>query len=401
MSRLLEGVEELRKVEATDRIGSVSAAQPDAVGLPLCDGPGRVETPADPKLGSRMIQLRGKLRLSSSRLFGSSSQKACLFSYLNGGEFSNWRSVAVQDSLGHLADVACTDAWPLTRVFKVDAACDQGWVGKLLSSCFYAEPCKSEHAGMFAVRLRCRIAPSPHLLNRMLRLRQWETPMHFRVGQGKWSTARLCEERTWALLKDGQEYERRLEVDVSPFGTLLHLKIDTTPADGRLNDISNSSLTVADLLQAHDFFHAAAGLETDDGLGTDAGTVDEEITEPQRGLRGEIDKLGVLLKTSEHYPKAWSNPHDIIKLALGAVQSENGISPDKASSATVLAIQTYDSKAQLVFDMFHNAYDSRTAHLPGQGDLPVWTVTVDRRMEKDIIKIFLATGKKITPTTRL
>ncbi|KAF6784458.1 hypothetical protein CSOJ01_15748 [Colletotrichum sojae] len=275
----------------------VSAAQSDAVGLPLCDGPGRVEIPADPKLGSRMIQLRGKLRLSSSRLFRSSSQKACLVSYLNGGEFSNWRSVAVQDSLGHLADVACADAWPLTRVFKVDAACDQDWVGKLLSSCFYAEPCKSEHAGMFAVRLRCRIAPSPHLLNLMLRLRQWKTPVHFRVGRGKWSTARLCEERTWALLKDGQEYERRLEVDVPPFGTLLHLKIDTTPAGGGLNDISNSPFTVADLLQAHDFFHAAAGLETDDGPGTDAGTVNEEITEPQRGLRGEIDKLGVLLES--------------------------------------------------------------------------------------------------------
>ncbi|KGQ07973.1 hypothetical protein BBAD15_g6696 [Beauveria bassiana D1-5] len=192
----------------------------------------------------------------------------------------------------------CEKVWLTTSVLKIlgdDPG--HGWIGSVLSSCFYAEPfLASSETHTYGVYIRCRIPPGSHLLNLMQRFRQWKTPIFYRVGRRSWLREILCDSETWEALKSGQEYRRRLDMGAPAFGLQIQVRIETTPAGGGLYDISSSPFTVADLLQKQDFFGAMTGLSFEDGTPEEI-PVAVKDSASQGGLAAEMEKLKMLLES--------------------------------------------------------------------------------------------------------
>ncbi|WQF89388.1 Putative Zinc finger, RING-type [Colletotrichum destructivum] len=273
----------------------VSPAQSAEVGLPR-DSSLLAETSRPESRGS---QIRRKLGLKGGLRLRAASSPQCYVAYMSDSDVGDWKFMG-QDDLELVAEKECKRTWPVTEVYTlVQGASDIGCIGSLLSSCFYAEPCSSSHPDTFGILLRCRLSPGPHLLNLMLRLRDWKTPVLYRVGSRSWCRTRLCSEDTWEMLKSGQEYELLLCLDVPAFGPPVHIRIDTTPAGGGCTDISSSPFSVSDLLQAHDFSNATSGLSIQESRLSSNSTRHTDLSENRNGqkeLWDEMEKLGMLLQ---------------------------------------------------------------------------------------------------------
>ncbi|KZL88164.1 ring finger domain protein [Colletotrichum incanum] len=303
-------------------ISSNSATLSTVVGLPT------METfPARETIGAtrptKRTRIRRRLRVKGGISLRPANQHQCCVAYMNDSSkchgnyvtvlegcvysIPSQRGTLMKPSLEELADVECTKAWPSAQSFKVVKSRTnselQSWIGPLLASCFYAEPCplsaRQGFSECFGILIRCRIPPSTHFHNMMMRFRQWRTPIFFRVGKDSWSRTLLCDETTWELLKDGHEFEKRLDVNLPWFGPTAQIQIETTPAGGGCCDISNSPCTISDLLQAQDFFNAAAGLGYENGKTPNRPkkqSVRIAETKPQGALDEEMKKLGIILE---------------------------------------------------------------------------------------------------------
>ncbi|KAM4060968.1 hypothetical protein HRG_012927 [Hirsutella rhossiliensis] len=87
------------------------------------------------------------------------------------------------------------------------------------------------------------------------------------------------------------------------------------------------------------------------------------------------------------WPRAWAYPEEIIAVALSLVKEDNLISSDKyndPSQCLFLAKERWDGRVFIVFDVFHDAYNPDSAHLPGQNDLPVTLVHLSRRNKVNV-----------------
>ncbi|KAI0839344.1 hypothetical protein F5Y06DRAFT_20075 [Hypoxylon sp. FL0890] len=77
--------------------------------------------------------------------------------------------------------------------------------------------------------------------------------------------------------------------------------------------------------------------------------------------------------TSSHFEKAWDSPEIIIQFALDLIKRCNLVSYEKPPNPQFLAKERWH-RIHIVFDIFNDKYDSTTAHLPNQNDLPVIAV---------------------------
>lgn len=94
--------------------------------------------------------------------------------------------------------------------------------------------------------------------------------------------------------------------------------------------------------------------------------------------------------TSDHYSEAWMVPEYLVKLLLNALPLEASEKPHKAAAIRVLAVIRTNSKIRIAFDLFHNDYNSETAHLPGEGNLPVWQVVLNKKNGNETIETLSA-----------
>jgi hypothetical protein len=87
-------------------------------------------------------------------------------------------------------------------------------------------------------------------------------------------------------------------------------------------------------------------------------------------------------RTSQYWSEAWTFSERVISIALEVLKEQyfNG-EPGVGEAclpkhARFLAKDRWDTHTYLVFDLFHDSYDSTRAHLPGQNELPVILVSL-------------------------
>jgi hypothetical protein len=97
--------------------------------------------------------------------------------------------------------------------------------------------------------------------------------------------------------------------------------------------------------------------------------------------------LIVVSRKSPHWIKAWTSSEELIVSAI-EVMLEKQLIPsdtrDDPSTITFLAKERWDWRTFVVFDMFHDAYDPDSAHLPGHNDLPVISAFFGQKVSASI-----------------
>ncbi|KAJ2891079.1 hypothetical protein MKZ38_000946 [Zalerion maritima] len=78
-------------------------------------------------------------------------------------------------------------------------------------------------------------------------------------------------------------------------------------------------------------------------------------------------------RKSSHYDSAWDSPNPVVRFALQVVKDCNLLSYNKLPTPRLLAKERWQ-RIHIVFDIFNDSYDPKTAHLAGQNDLPVVAV---------------------------
>ncbi|KAL1837632.1 hypothetical protein VTK73DRAFT_4636 [Phialemonium thermophilum] len=85
---------------------------------------------------------------------------------------------------------------------------------------------------------------------------------------------------------------------------------------------------------------------------------------------------------SDLWRAAWRRPEEVVAHALRLIGedelAERGRYDDPAT-CLYLGSERFDRRANLVFDIYHAAYDFDTAHLPSRNHLPVTRVRLGRR----------------------
>lgn len=97
--------------------------------------------------------------------------------------------------------------------------------------------------------------------------------------------------------------------------------------------------------------------------------------------------LIIVSRRSPHWQKAWTYSEELIPTALRILRDMHLIPPDTPndpSAITFLAKERWDSRIFLVFDMFHDTYDPGKAHLSGQNNLLVLSVSLGQRESASI-----------------
>lgn len=95
--------------------------------------------------------------------------------------------------------------------------------------------------------------------------------------------------------------------------------------------------------------------------------------------------MSVSTKSSEH-STAWTSPLDTIQKSLQIIQEHEKISDGQLPTPYFLA-KSRMSQIHLVFDIFNDAYDWKTAHLPAQNDLSVIAIYFTGQDGVDIHKL--------------
>jgi len=96
------------------------------------------------------------------------------------------------------------------------------------------------------------------------------------------------------------------------------------------------------------------------------------------------DPKRVLVRISDgspHWPHTCEEPmKDLMQHALDIIK-EHGLAPVDAPNESVLlvAVDKWNKRASIVFDVFHDAYDPVNAHLPKQNDLPLIVVSLSKQ----------------------
>jgi len=92
-------------------------------------------------------------------------------------------------------------------------------------------------------------------------------------------------------------------------------------------------------------------------------------------------------RNSPYWSNAWESSEEVIIIALRLIQ-ENNLVPldtfDDPSTQRFLAVERWNSRTYIVFDIFHHTYDPVKAHLPGQDNLPVITVFLSKKESASI-----------------
>ncbi|KAI6350993.1 hypothetical protein MCOR25_010226 [Pyricularia grisea] len=78
---------------------------------------------------------------------------------------------------------------------------------------------------------------------------------------------------------------------------------------------------------------------------------------------------------SPHWTTAWEHPDEIIQMATKYLREKDIIKTDD-STPFFLAKERYATRIMLVFDLFHESYDSESAHVAEQNKLSVSMVSL-------------------------
>jgi len=95
-----------------------------------------------------------------------------------------------------------------------------------------------------------------------------------------------------------------------------------------------------------------------------------------------VDPMRVLVKISHgspYWPHTCEEPMtDMMKEALDIIKEHELAPADTLNAPMLVAVDKWDNRAFIVFDIFHDAYDPVNAHLPKQDDLPVIVVSLSK-----------------------
>lgn len=85
---------------------------------------------------------------------------------------------------------------------------------------------------------------------------------------------------------------------------------------------------------------------------------------------------------SRCWTDAWIGSEQVMAAAVGLIKDKlsDALPPDTDAEydCRLLAIERWDSRMHIVFDVFHDGYDPDQAHLPGENSLPLITVSLGR-----------------------
>ena len=80
---------------------------------------------------------------------------------------------------------------------------------------------------------------------------------------------------------------------------------------------------------------------------------------------------------SRYWSQACESTEAVIEIALALAKQTNLVEPDTRDVKWIVE-EKWGSRTHIVFDVLHDTYDSKTAHLPGHNNLPVISVFLSR-----------------------
>ena len=82
---------------------------------------------------------------------------------------------------------------------------------------------------------------------------------------------------------------------------------------------------------------------------------------------------------SSYWRDTWPSFGEVMKDVLKIIKEHGLVSAYALDDSSMLvAVDKWDKRALIVFDVFHNEYDPVNAHLPRQNDLPVIVVNLSK-----------------------